>query len=280
MKKTIKILTLVMTILALSVSLIACSDKAEDKVSDTEQNQDKKEIKLGGMAMSEPMLQYLKEGLEPKGYQVEIVMFDGNHLPATALKDKSVDGVMLNHLPWLETFNKENSSDLKMAEPHIYYGRTAIYSSKHKSIDEIPEGATIAVPGDPSNMDRSLKTLESTGLIKLGEKTGEFYTLVDIAENPKNIKIIETEITATARSINDVDAIISGAYSAKMAGLDHKDFLFEDPKSKDFPFGLIVNGEDVDSQWVKDAIEISESEEYRAKFLDYYDNTFVLFDKK
>ena len=67
---------------------------------------DKKNLKLGCLAYSEPMLQWIKEGLAPLGYKVEIVMFDANQLPATALKDGSIDGIIANHRPWILTFNQ------------------------------------------------------------------------------------------------------------------------------------------------------------------------------
>ena len=67
---------------------------------------DRKILKLGCLAYSEPMLQWIKEGLAPLGYKVEIVMFDANQLPATALKDGSIDGIIANHRPWILTFNQ------------------------------------------------------------------------------------------------------------------------------------------------------------------------------
>ena len=198
-----------------------------------------------------------KEGLEPYGYDVEIVMFDGNQLPATALKDGDLDGIVANHRPWILTFNEENNCDLEMVQPYYFYSFFGIYSTKHKSLEEIPQDAQIAIPGDPTNLSRSLIILEEAGLITLGEKTGQFYTVLDIKDNPKNIKLVETEITQTVRSIDDVDAVITTAYYITESGrLDPKDYLFEDPQNFDYPLGIIVRSEDLEADWAKKAMEV------------------------
>src|SRR5699024_5833 len=113
---------------------VACNNSQNTSagIEETE----KKEIKLGCLAYTEPVLQWIKEGLEPLGYNVEINMFDGNQLTATALKDGDLDGILANHKPWIETFNKENNSDLEMVEPYYFYTFFAIYSTKHNTLDE------------------------------------------------------------------------------------------------------------------------------------------------
>ena len=237
-----------------------------------------KKLTLGCLAYSEPMVQWIKEGLEPLGYEVEIMMFDANQLPATALKDGNLDGIIANHRPWVMTFNRENNCHLDMVKPYYFHSFFAIYSTKFKTLDEIPENASIAVPGDPTNMSRSLIILKEAGLITLKKKTDIFYTVLDIANNPKKISIIETEITQTARSINDVDAIISTAY---FVGEGNKDnpapILFEDPQNKDYALGLIVRSEDLKADWAKLAVDTLRSEKYRKKFQDHFQGKYTLY---
>lgn len=239
---------------------------------------DRKALKLGCLAYSEPMLQWIKEGMEPQGYKIEIVMFDANQLPATALKDGSIDGIIANHKPWIETFNAQNNSNLKMVQPYHFYSFFALYSSKYKNVSEIPENAKITVMGDPTNMERCLLILRDAGIITLGQKSGPFYTIIDIKDNPKNVKLIEAEITQVARSLQDVDAVISSAYFiASAAKADPKVFLFEDPRNKDFPLGLIVRGEDVESVWAKEAVKVLRSDNNKAKFEEKYKNKYTLY---
>jgi D-methionine transport system substrate-binding protein len=246
-----------------------------EKKPPTEEN---KNLKLGCLAYSEPMLQWIKEGLEPSGYKVEIVMFDANQLPATALKDRSIDGIIANHRPWILTFNRENNCNLEMVKPYYFHSFFAIYSTKYQSLDQIPLNARIAVPGDPTNMSRSLIILKEAGLITLNEKSGIFYTVLDIKDNPKKITLVETEITQTARSIDDVDAIISTAYFvSEVAKIDPKVFLFEDPQNKEYALGLIVRAEDLDSAWAKGAMKTLRSEKYRKKFDDHFKGRYTLY---
>lgn len=258
---------------SLVVLFAGCSNNSSVQTVQPE----KKELKIACVSVMAPIVEMFKEEMNSLGYNVKIVMFDANQLPATALKDGDVDGIITNHLPWIKTFNKENNCDLQMPQPYTFYSRTAVYSTKHATVEAIPQNAQIAVPGDPANMDRSLIILKDMGLITLGEKKGNFYTLIDIIDNPKNIKIIETEITQTIRSIHDVDAIITFASQMKLAGLDPNVFLYDDPNSKNYPNGLVVNSKDVDAKWVKDAMKVTQSAEFKNKFNKFYNGSFLLF---
>lgn len=279
MRKTLKKLLCLLAIAAISVSLAACARNTDQKNGGGQAAQpEKKQINIACMSTFEPMIDWLHEGLAPLGYEVKAVMFDANQLPATALKDGDVDGVIHNHLPWIKTFNKLNNCDLQMPQPYLAYGRTAVYSIKYKTIAELPQNARIAVPGDPANMDRSLLILKDMGLISLGEKTGKFYTLLDIKDNPRNVKIIETEISQTIRSINDVDAVIAPSYRAWKAGVDPNVFLYEATDSADYPQSLVVNAKDINAKWVQDLLKVTQSAEFKAKFNAFYQGTYVLYN--
>lgn len=254
----------------LSISLLAYG-----KPSDPNRNK----LKFGCMPWSEPMIQWIKEGLEPLGYKVEIAMFDANQLPATALKDGSIDGIIANHRPWILTFNQQNNCNLQMVKPYHFYSFFAIYSAKYKKLSELPQNAQITIPGDPTNLSRSLIILKEAGLITLNKRTGPFYTVLDIKDNPKKLKLIEAEITQTSRSLPDVDAVIATAYFiAEAAKADPKVFLFEDPQNKDFPLGLIVRNEDVESSWAKEAAKILKSEKNKDRFNERYKGKYTLID--
>lgn len=280
MGKTVGRCIVALLLLILLISLAGCSSSTSesDKTGGQAAQPGKKVIKIACVSTIEPIIDWLNEGMAPLGYDVRTVMFDANQLPATALKDGDVDGVITNHLPWINTFNKENKCDLQMPQPYMYYSRTAVYSTKYKTVDAIPQNARIAVPGDPSNMDRSLQTLQDMGLITLDKKTGNFFTLLDIKDNPQNIKIIETEITQTVRSIHDVDAVITGGVRVKLAGLDPNVFLFEDSSNKNYPIGLVVNPKDLNADWVKAALKVSQSEEFKKKFNAHFNGTYVLYN--
>lgn len=287
MKKMKRILVFMLGLIILSTMLVSCGkdNNKQDVVANSDVEtvskdkvEQKKKFIVGCMALNEPAVQIMKELLEPEGYELDITVFDGNHLPAVALKEGNIDSLILNHLPWINTFNQENNTNLTMVEPYIYHSYFAVYSSKYKNIDEIPQDGQITIAGDPTNMDRSLRVLRDAGIITLDEKTGNFYSLLDIKDNPKNIKLIETETTATVRSIEDVDAIITFSSTMKMAGFDPKTYLYEDKTSTQFPTGLVVQPENVDAEWVNALIEVVQTDEFKDKFNEFYGGAYKLFN--
>jgi len=271
--KFLKIFNLLLIVI-LSLSLAGCSGQT----SKVDSQKEDEVIKLGTLATIEPFTTVLKEELVAKGYNVEVVMFDANNMPAIATKDGDINGFIHNHLPWIEIFNKENNSNLVMLDPYLCYYRTAMYSSKYKTLEELPDGAQIAIANDPTNIDKTLQWFQELGLLTLGEKTENFYTILDIKDNSKNIKFIETEITTTARSIDDADAVVCPATRIKAAGVDPNSFIVEDQTTKNFPVGLTVDEASKDKQWVKDAMEILASSETKAKFDEIFGGTLVLYN--
>ena len=237
-----------------------------------------KAIKLGTMSTLQPFMTILKNELVKKGYDVELVLFDANNMPAIATKDGDIDGFIHNHLPCIETFNKEKKSNLEMLKPYFFYYRTALYSTKHKTLKEFPDGAVIAIPNDPANLQNSLLFLQKLGLLTLGEKKDKFYTVLGIKDNPKNIKLIETEISTTVRSITDADAVICSAVRVKGAGIDPESFLAEDATTANFPVGLTIDSKNAKEAWVKDAMEILKSDAIKTSFKDLYKGALVLYN--
>ncbi len=271
MKKTQKMIVSLMIVAIMATFLVGCGKKAEVDSSD------KKEFKIGCMPLNEPAVKVVSEMMKEKGYEMEVVVFDGNNLPAIALKDGSIDGLMLNHLPWIKTFNQQNNSKLVMVEPYMYASIFGIYSSKYDSVDQIPKNATITISNDPDNMQRSLKLLEKVGLIKLGEKKGDFFTTLDVVENTKNLKFSEVETTATASSYKDADATIGFSSVMKNAGIDAASYIADDGQSVNFPTGLVVDEGDEDTPWAKAIVEITQTKEFKTKFNDIYKGAYVLF---
>lgn len=272
--KFLKIFCLMVSVLLL-LSLVGCSSQTTTPVS-----QDKgKVIKLGTLPTLQPFMNAFKDELVKKGYKVEVVLFDANNMPATATKDGDIDGFIHNHLPWIQTFNQQNNSKLEMVQPYLFYYRTALYSSKYKSIDQLPKGVQIAIPNDPTNIENSLLMLQKLGLVTLGEKKDKFYTILDIKDNPKDIKFLETEISTTARSINDAGAVICPAIRIKAAGIDANSFLAEDSTTVNFPVGLTIDAKNSQAAWVKDGLDILKSDAIKAKFNELFGGALVLYTK-
>lgn len=261
--KIISILSMMLILL-----MASCSNKASSS-NDT--------IVIGCMALNAEAVEEIKRLMEKEGYKMEVKVFDGNNLPALALSANEIDGLILNHKPWIDTFNKANNSHLVLVDGFKYASLNALYSSKHKTLEEIPDGATITISNDPSNMDRGLRFLEKLGLLKLGEKTGEFYTMLDIKENPKNIKFLEVETTSTAGSYADANATITFSSVMKNSGFDAHSYIVEDGEYNNFPTGLVVNEGNENSKWAQDIIKVTQTEEFKNKFNEIFQGAYIIY---
>ena len=255
-----------------AILLTGCGDKEKSTTPVTSPK-----ITLGSMITTEPIVKKIKEKLVASGFDAQTVLFDANNAAAIACKDGDLTAFVHNHKPWIETFNKEKSSNLTVVEPFIFYYRFAIYSAKHTSLDTLQDGATVVVPNDPTNLDMSLRFLSSLGFLKLGEKRENFYTMLDIKENPKNIKFFETDVATVARNMSEVDAVISSAIRVKQAGFDPAKFLVEDSTSKTFAVGLSLKSDGLKDAWVKVANDYVQSNEFKTWFTNEYKGALALY---
>ena len=169
------------------------------------------------LAAAEPVL-------NEAGYTLKIVEYTDYVQPNLALEAGELDANYFQHGPYLEQFNEEQGTDLVSAGT-IHYEPFGIYAGKTASLDELADGATVAVPNDTTNEARALLLLEAQGLLKLKEGAGLDATRNDIEENPKNLEILEVEAAQIPLSLQDVDiAVINGNYAID-AGLKVSDAL-------------------------------------------------------
>lgn len=179
----------------------------------------------------------MKDQLAKKGINVEIVEFTDYVQPNLALNDKSLDANFFQHKPYLDEFCK--SRGLKLASVGaVHLEPMSVFSNKYKSLAELPDGASIAIPNDPTNGGRALLVLQSAGLIKLRDGAPVTATPQDIAENPHNLKFSELEAPQLPRSLADVDAAVININFALEAKLNLKDAIYTE--SKDSPYANIV----------------------------------------
>ncbi|WP_294404379.1 MetQ/NlpA family ABC transporter substrate-binding protein [uncultured Clostridium sp.] len=149
--------------------------------------------------------------LEKEGYKVEITEFNDYVQPNTAVEEGSLDCNYFQHTPYLNDQNQSRGLHLKSVAA-IHLEPMGLYSKKLTGLDELQDGATIAIPNDSSNEARALRLLADNGLIKINDS--ETVTPADITENPKNLKFSELEAAAVPRAVDDVDAaVINGNYA-------------------------------------------------------------------
>lgn len=200
--------------LVLVLSLAACGSKSDDKT-----------IKVGATpAPHAEILEIIKDDLAKDGWTLEIVEFDDYVIPNTSLEEGQLDANYFQHVNYLNDFNDRQGTHLAVAAK-VHYEPMGLYAGKCASIDELPDGAQIAVPNDATNEARALLVLEQVGLIKLKEGVGINATKADIVENPKNIEVYEAKAELIPTLLQDVDlAVINGNYAID-AGLKIADAL-------------------------------------------------------
>jgi len=155
----------------------------------------------------------VKPALEAEGWTLEVKEFTDYVLPNTATEDGEVDANYFQHIPYLENFNEEQGTHLvNVAGVHIEPMR--IYAGKTAALDELADGALVALPNDATNEGRALLLLESAGLITLNEDAGVTATPKDIKDNPKNLEFKEVEAASVPAVLADVDiAVINTNYA-------------------------------------------------------------------
>ena len=196
------------------------TDTASEGSSSAAASGDDKTIVVG--ASPSPHAEILaaaEDVLAEEGWTLEIVEYSDYIQPNVALEGGELDANYFQHNQYLENYNAENGTDLVNAA-NIHFEPMTLYAGKTASVDELPDGAQIAVPSDPSNEARALLVLEEQGIITLAEGAGLEATPNDIVDNPKNVQIVEAEAAALPRMLEDADmAVINGNY-ALSSGLD------------------------------------------------------------
>ncbi len=177
------------------------------------------------------ILNAVKDVLKEEGYNLVIKEYTDYVQPNLALESGDLDANYFQHKPYLDQFNAEKGTDLVSAAA-VHYEPFGIYAGKSDSLENLADGAQIAVPNDVSNEARALLLLADNGLIELKEGVGLEATKNDIVKNDKNFKIVEVEAAQLPRSLGDVDiAVINGNYAIE-AGLKVSEALsVEDAKS-------------------------------------------------
>ena len=182
-------------------------------------------IKVGATpAPHAEILEVAKEILAQQGITLDIVEFNDYIQPNLAVENEELDANYFQHITYMNEFNVSDSTHLVSAA-EIHYEPFGLYAGKTDSIEALADGAQIAVPNDTTNEARALLLLQQEGLIILKEGAGITATKADIAENPKNLDIVELEASQIPSRLEDVDlAVINGNYAID-AGLKVADAL-------------------------------------------------------
>jgi D-methionine transport system substrate-binding protein len=238
---------------------------------------DPKEITIGTSAG--PYADQIKLGIKPilekQGYKVKLVEFNDYIQPNFALAEGSLDANVFQHIVYLKKFALEH----KLALTDLITIPTApiaIYSKKHKTLDDVKEGTTVGLPNDPTNQARALVLLDQLGWIKLRASFDPVRASEkDIAVNTKKIKLLPLEAAQLPRSLGDTDySFINGNY-ALASGLKLTDALVAEKISPNYINLVAIRTADKDKQFAKDLAAAYRSRE----FLDITNKHFAGYSK-
>lgn len=272
-----KVLSLLITGI-LSVGLIGCGSSAANS-NDTAVSDKKEEaasgevttLKVGVNGTDFRLWDSLNERLKDKNIKLEPVSFADYIKPNQALADKEIDLNAFQTEVYFEQFKKDHNLDLTSIG-YTFIAHMGIYSNKIKSLDEVQDGATVAIPNDATNGGRALNLLESAGLIKLDGKDKVTPNEKNIVENSKNLKFVSMESVQIPRSLDDVDFAAINTGAATDADLNPKtdSIYLEDANgenAKQYYNIIAVRTEDKDKEVFKTLMEAYHQEETK-KVLD------------
>ncbi len=222
------------------------------------------------------LLNLVKDDLKNEGVNIEVVVMNDYVTLNDAVENGDLYANFDQHTPYMNATNAEKGYHL-VDIGGIHIEPFAVYSSKYKSLSEIPAGATIAIPNDPTNEGRALLLLQSAGLITLKDSTNLSATPIDIASNPKNLQFSEIDGASLPRVLNDVDAATINGNYALAAGLSaSRDGLFVE--NKDSPYVNVVvtkEGRESDERLIK-VVKALQSEKVKAYINEHFPNGEVV----
>ncbi|MFD1713569.1 MetQ/NlpA family ABC transporter substrate-binding protein [Amnibacterium flavum] len=200
----------------LALGLSACAGSSDEPAAETGSDS-LGTIKVGALATpAGDILKFVQDNLaEDAGLTIEFTEFTDYNTPNSSLDEGSTDANLFQNATFLKTFNEASGTDL-ISEGEIYLPTAAFYSDTVKSLDDLKDGATIAIPNDPTNEGRALKILAAEGLI---ETTDEPTTLADITDNTHDFQFVEIENASLPQAIADADAAFVTLSFALPAGL-------------------------------------------------------------
>ena len=229
-----KLKTIAKSIIALSTAFVlgACGNNASSSASSSNAQSSASElktVKIASVGSDADIWRHIAESEQAKkaGLKIEVQEINGGVPLNESVADGTVDANAFQSIGYLQGFNEANSNKL-VPVGTTYIEPMGLYSKKVKSLNDLPNGAKVAIPDNPYNTTRALRLLESAGLIKLPsdfkDGTG---TPSDIVENKKNLEFLLIDDTTSVRVLDDTDLIAIGNTIALEGGLNVlKDSLF------------------------------------------------------
>lgn len=222
--------------------------------------------------------------LADKGYKVEVTVFEDYIQPNNVVDAGELDANYFQHITYLNDFNEQNGTSLVNAGG-IHYEPFGIYGGTKKSLDEIADGDSIAIPNDTTNEARALLLLEANDLIKLEDGVGLTATVNNIIENPYNLTIVEVEAAQVPHQIDSVSyAVMNGNYAMEAGftvATDALAYESQDSEAAEKYVNVIAVKEGNESNpGIVALVEVLKSDEVKAWINEQYEGSVVPYEGK
>lgn len=274
-----KIVSVFLAAVVTIITFTGCGNSGEDQQTDNG--------KVITVAASETphaeILEEAKKILEQEGWDLQVTVFDDYVLPNNVVESGEFDANYIQHIPYLESFNKENGTHIVSAGG-IHYEPFGIYGGTKHDLKEIARGDTIAVPNDTTNEARALLLLQDQGILKLKEGAGLEATINDITENPYEIKFHELEAAQIARVKEETSYIVLNGNYALAAGFSvSQDALAQETSeseaAKTYVNIIGVKEGNEDSEGIKALVRVLQSDEIRKILYEKYDGAVIPYEE-
>ena len=282
MKK--KLLSLALATILTAGLVTGCGSSASS--SDQSSSQDNTQKKTITVAASQtPHSEILAEAakiLEKQGYELKVTVFDDYVQPNNVVESGEFDANYMEHVPYMEQFNKENGTHIVNAGG-IHYEPFGIYPGTKKKLDDLAEGDTIAIPNDTTNEARALLLLQDNGLLTLKDGAGLTATINDIKENPKKLKFQELEAAQVAKVKDEVAfVVLNGNYALEAGYSVSKDSIAyekaDSEAAKTYVNIIGVKEGNEYSDGIKALVKVLKSDDIKKFINDKYDGAVIPFE--
>lgn len=286
MRRNVFVKRALATLLVSVIGITGVTGCGKDPAGTTGQASSKevKPVKIAASATPHAeILEQVKPLLEKEGFKLEITVFDDYVQPNEVVESGEFDANYTQHLPYLNSFNKEKGTHI-VSVGGIHYEPFGIYPGKKNSLDEIAEGDTIAVPNDTTNEARALLLLQDNGLLKLKEGAGLEATINDIAENPYKIKFQELEAAQVSRVVDEVSyVVLNGNYALEAGFTVNKDALTyektDSEAAKTYVNIIGVKEGNENNEGIQALVKLLKSDEIKKYINDTYNGAVIPFEE-
>jgi D-methionine transport system substrate-binding protein len=221
------------------------------------------------------ILEFVKPALAKQGVELNIKVFTDYVQPNVQVAEKRLDANFFQHQPYLDEFNKSRGTEL-VSVAGVHVEPFGAYSSKHKSLTELPQGANVVIPNDATNGGRALLLLQKAGVITLKPEAGILATPKDIVENPKAIKVRELEAATLPRVLTQVDlALINTNYALEAKLNPTKDALAIEGSDSPYVNILVARADNKDNAALQKLAKVLNSAEVKAFIAEKYQGAVV-----